>query len=78
MYQVVSNLLARSQSLAHTAPLTQDYARCFSPFPRHVAEVARGCPSVTSVDLSLCLGLTDQGEPVKNTESWQHYSLTVG
>eukprot|EP00903_Cladosiphon_okamuranus_P017842 g16420.t1 len=38
-----------------------DLSGCLEMGDKHVAEVARGCPSVTSVDLSSCMGLTDQG-----------------
>ncbi|CAM9672285.1 unnamed protein product, partial [Ectocarpus sp. 8 AP-2014] len=41
--------------------VTLDLSGCLDMGDDHVAEVTRGCPALSSLDLSSCMGLTDQG-----------------
>lgn len=52
-----------TNSLADLHPL---FVPLFVPLVQlsNVAEVARGCPALSSLDLSSCMGLTDQGKPM--------------
>ncbi|CAM9865683.1 unnamed protein product [Ectocarpus sp. 6 AP-2014] len=44
--------------------VTLDLSGCLDMGDDHVTEVTRGCPALLSLDLSSCMGLTDQGKSI--------------